>query len=211
MHEFSADSRRLLGAWVSFSILLLLPALDLTLKENYWPAGKIVSYAAPVFMTVLALPIAFSFGPGALQILRWIAWGFVVFQLGNGVTRIAAAGSPDGIHYSAPYPSVQDRGLKVGVGWDFTGLERVVTPETRVLVKPMNIWLEHHLMVLLWSRNIPFATASEVITALGSGRKLGTSPPPWPPDVEISYKNVAFVLHFRDGRPDLVLPALKIR
>ncbi len=108
-----------------------------------------------------------------------------------------------GIHYAPPYPALQGRALKTDIGWDLTGLERVLTPEMRVLIRPMDRWLEHYLMVFLWTRGIPFAQVADVIAEYGSGTNLGAIEPPWPPDVEISAAGHALMLHFRDGRPDL--------
>ena len=201
--QLTRRSRHLLQAWVGASILLLLPAVYLARDGNYWPAGKAVAYAAPVFMMLLAVPAAYGFAHRALQPLRWIAIGFVAFQIGSGVMRISAAEAPMGIHYAPPYPALQGRALKTDVGWDLTGLERVLTPDMRVLIRPMDLWLEHYLMVFLWTRGIPFAQVSDVITAYSGGTNLGKWEPPWTPDVEISAEKQVLVLHFRDGRPDL--------
>jgi hypothetical protein len=206
--EAAPRSRSLIAAWIGACIMLLLPSAYLASTANYWPAGKAVAYASPVFMMLLALPVAYTFRPGVVRPLRWVALGFVAFQLGSGAVRIAASAEPTGIHYAPPYPALQDRSLKANVGWDLTGLEGVLTPDTRVLILPMDTWQEHHLMVFCWSRNIPFAKVTEVTTGFGSNRRLGALPPPWTPDLEIGAEGQTLTLRFRDGRA-LIIPTRK--
>jgi hypothetical protein len=206
-----AGNRGLLAAWVGTWVMLWLPALYLAQDGNYWPAGKAISYAAPVFMMLLVLPAACPFRPPALRPLRWIAGGFAAFQLLSGVTRIAAAAEPSGIHYAAPYPAIQAPALKTDIGWDLTGLKRVLSRGDRVLIMPMHTQQEHQLMVFLWSRRIPFAAVTEVTTRFGAGQKLGALPPPWPPDVEISATGHALTVRFRDGRERRVATAENTR
>jgi hypothetical protein len=196
-------SRRLFLAWTAALLMLSMPALYFASNGNYWPAGKAVSYATPVFMLLLGLPLAYEFGHGWLRSLRWIVAAFVVFQAGLGVMRIGAAGRPNGIHYDQPYPAVQAQYLKTLIGWDFGDLERSVTPDMQVLIRRMDLWLDHRLMLFLWSRGIPFAREAEFVTLYGAGRNLGTLPATRWPDVEISASGRDLVLHFKDGRPDV--------
>jgi hypothetical protein len=200
-------SRELLMAWTAALMMLLLPAVYFAWNGNYWPAGKVVSYAAPVFMLLLVVPVAYEFRDRWLRPLRWMVCAFVAFQVGSGATRIAAAAQPDGIHYDAPYPAIQDRELKTGIGWDLGGLERVLTPQMHVRLRRMNLWLDHHLMVFLWSRGIPFVREGEFVNR--SGITLDPLPATDWPDVDISASGRELLLHFRDGRPDVQVPCGK--
>jgi hypothetical protein len=206
--DVTPESRSVLAAWVATWILLWLPAAYLARDGNYWPAGKAVSYAGPVFMILLAVPAVYRFSRPALRPLQWIGGGFVTFQLLSGVARIAAAAEPSGIHYAPPYPALQARQLKTEIGWDLTALKPVLSRGDHVLIKPMHMGQEHQLMVFLWSRNIPFATAAAFTTRFGAGRALGALPPPWQPDVEIGAAGPTLTLRFRDGR-ELQVPTRK--
>jgi hypothetical protein len=201
--ELAWDSRAMLIGWFAIAVLLLLPAAVFVYRENYWPAGKVVSYAAPVFMTLLATPIAFRFAHRALRPLRWFAIAFVAFQLALGLVRIAAAGSADGIHYAAPYPSISVPQFKQQAGWDVTGLDAQLTRKQRVLIEPMEQFPESYLMMYLYTHRIPFAKSTPVHIYFNEGREIGPMPPMWSPDVSISIERTAFVLRFRDRRPDV--------
>jgi hypothetical protein len=135
--------------------------------------------------------------------LRWFAIAFVVFQLGVGVLRIPAAASPDGIHYAAPYPSITLPRFKQDFGWDLTALDtRLNTKKQKVLILPMDPWPETYLMIYLYAHGIAFAKATTVNSYFGAGRDLGQMSMA-APDVEIGAERTAFVLHFRDGVPDV--------
>jgi len=197
-------SRSLVLGWAAIAVLLLLPAGALWWNETYWAAGKLVAYAAPVYMTLLAMPIAFRFAHPALRPLRWAAIALVAFQLALGVARIPAARSPDGIHYAAPYPSVTDSKFKHDFGWDLRRLDRVLAQDQTVLLQPMDPWPEAYLMMYLYAHRIRFAKVTPVNSHFcyaGGGHDLGSMLMP-EPDVEISLQRTAFVLHYRDGRPD---------
>ena len=207
--SLSVETRAQVAAWIAVCLVMWLLPIYLALKGNYWPAGKAVSYASPMLMTVMALPMGFVFTRRMLAPLRWIAAGFVVFQIAQGLGRIHAATDALGIHYAVPYPSVQGAALK-HVGWNVTRLEPLVAPGTKVLLRPMDVWMEHRLMVFLWCRQVPFALSSEVSRGFGAFGRLGSSaPPPWTPDVEISSTPQALILHFRDGRPEVRVSTLK--
>jgi hypothetical protein len=195
------ETRVRLGVWGVASVMLLMPAILLAMDRNYWPAGKVVSYASPVFMTLVCVPIAYEFAPSMLRPVRWIIGAFMAFQVGTGIARISAADAPHGIHYAPPYPAIQDPALKRNLSWDLGRLESALTRETRVLLQPMNPWPANHLMVFLYSRRIPFALAGKVNTYFGSGRDLPGVPPPWEPDADITREDTALVVRFRDGRP----------
>jgi len=200
--ELAWASRSMLLGWAAIALLLLLPAGVLAYQETYWAAGKIVSYAAPVFMTLLATPIAFRFAHRALRPLRWAAIAFVAYQLALGGARIFAARRPDGIHYAAPYPSLTMPRFKKDMGWDLRGLDTALAPDQAVLVRAMDPWPEAYLMMYLYAHHIRFAKVTPVNTYFGAARDIGTMSMPTP-DVEISLERTAYVLHFHDGRPDV--------
>jgi hypothetical protein len=197
-------SRSLLLGWAAIAVLLLLPAGALWWRETYWAAGKAVSYAAPVYMLLLAAPIAFHFAHGVLRPLRWAAIALVAFQLALGVARIPAAGSPDGIHYAEPYPAVSEPRFKHDIGWNLRGLDGVLTADQTVLLQPMDPLLEAYVMMYLYAHRIRFAKVTPVNSHFsypGGGHDLGTMYLA-EPDVEISFQRTGYVLHYRDGRPD---------
>lgn len=82
------------------SAFALVPALIMTLQQNYWSAGKAVSIASPfIFIAVTAT----LFGHR-----RWLAIPamlFVALQLGSGVQRIMASERGTGIRAETPYPN----------------------------------------------------------------------------------------------------------
>jgi len=200
--ELAWASRGMLLGWSALAVLLVLPAAYLFHAGNYWPAGKIVSYASPVFMTLLATPIAFAFAHRGLRPLRWLAVGFVAFQLALGIARIPAARAADGIHYALPYPSVTLPRFKQELGWDLAGLDAQLDRSQRVLVQPMDPWAEAYLLIYLHTHRMRYAKATPVNSYFGAGRDLGQMPI-GTPDVEITSERTALVLHFRDGRPDV--------
>lgn len=191
-------SRAMLLAWLAVAVVMLLPAGYFFLQDNFWPAGKLVSYAAPVYMTLLAVPIAFRFPERALRPLRWIAIVFVAFQLSLGAARVVAAGSPDGVLYASPYPS----GSRLGYGWDLTVLDEHLKPGQKVLIHYMDRWPEAYLMMYMFTHRIRFATVAPVESYFYGGRTIGTTKLP-NPDVEISIDGEVLILRFRGGRPDL--------
>jgi hypothetical protein len=204
--ELSPDSRAILVSWFAAAVLMLVPAALLFAHANYWPAGKIVSYAAPVYMMLLAVPIGYRVERRALRPLRWITITFVAFQIALGLIRIPAAARANGIHYAAPYPAVTVTRFKSDIGWDLRPLAEVLAPGQRVLLRSMDPWPEAYLMIFLYSRGTPFVKTTPVNTNFGAGRDVGTMTI-GVADVEISVDNDAFVLHYRDGRGDVRVPS----
>jgi hypothetical protein len=199
--ELPAESRSVIRSWGLVSLLLLVPAALLALQENYWPAGKAVSYAAPVFVTLLCVPIAYGFAHRVLRPLRWIAVVFVAIQIGAGVVRIPAATSQDGIHYDAPYPAIGNPGLKKDFGWDLSELETLIPGDARVYIGIWDPWVDAQLQVFLFSRKNRYVKVVPVNTSVGaSGREVGTMPASWTPDIQIGVEQDAYVVHLPDGR-----------
>jgi len=196
------EARVHLALWVVVGLVMLMPALRLALDENYWPAGKIVSFAAPVFMTSLCIAAGFAFDR-PFRWVRGVAIGFVAFQLALGLMRIGAARRPNGMHYALPYPTVQAIELKRDLPWKLEPLESL-SPTTKVLLRPMDVWAQGYLMAFLYARGIPFAIDGKINTYFGSGRDLPGLPPPWTPDAEITVVDRTIVVTFFDGRPALL-------
>jgi hypothetical protein len=192
------------------ALLLLVPAAFLTLKENYWPAGKGVSFAAPVFMALLAVPVAFAAAP-RLAALRWAAAVLAALQLAAGVARLPAVASSPNTFYEPPYPSTQDPRLKRMLSWDVGGIAAGLAGVRRVAIQPMNTWSETYAMLFLSARGVEFAPLGKVNTYYGSGEDLGASPPPWEPDASLAVTRDGWVLSFRDGRPDALAALPRVR
>ena len=190
----------LVAAWVATGVLLLAPAAYLALHANYWVAGKVVSYAAPVFVGALCLPLARS------DRWRWFAGVYVALQLGSAVLRIPAATWDDHIGYARPYPAIQNPGLKHDLGWDLRGLEPLLDRHSKVTLYPSEPWSENAMMAFLTARGIPYVKQGPV-TAMPGGPPLGKMPMPWTPNVEISIERDAFVLNYLDGRPHVRVPS----
>jgi hypothetical protein len=188
-----------LRAWVVATFVLLLPAAYLFHAQNYWPAGKVLSYAAPVLLIALCMTIG---------TVRWIAIAFIAFQLACGVFRIAAVRAPDGIHYAAPYPAVSYPPSKREIAWDTRGLEKHLSRSMHVVVHPTHMWLEQRLIVMLFSRRIPYVKLGGANTYFGDGRELKPPDIPWQADVEILVEDFTFILHFTAGnRADIRVDA----
>jgi hypothetical protein len=192
------------------ALLLLVPAAYLALKENYWPAGKGVSFAAPIFMALLAVPVAFAAAP-RLSALRWAAAALAAFQLAAGVARLPAVASTPNAFYDAPYPSTQDPRLKRMLSWDLGSLAAGLTGVRRVLIQPMNTWSETYAMLFLSARGVEFAPLGKVNTYYGSGEDLGASPPPWEADASLAVTRDGWLLSFRDGRPAALAALPRVR
>jgi hypothetical protein len=180
--------------WVATGLLLLVPAVYLAHRGNYWAAGKVVSYAAPVFVTALCLPLAGS------SRWRWFAGAYVVLQLCTAFARVPAAA--DGVGFAPPYPAVQGVGNKVSIGWNLQRLEPLLDEHSKVTIHPSDPWTENNVMVFLTSRAIPWVKQSPV-TATPGGAPIGTMPMPWLPTVELTYAGDAIVLTYADGRPEV--------
>jgi hypothetical protein len=202
--EHAPETRPLLIGWTAGAVMMLVPAVYLARAANYWPAGKIISFAAPVFVTLLCTPIAHGFAHRVLRPLRWIAVSYAAFQIVSGLVRVPAATWSDGIPYAAPYPAIQTPALKHDLGWDLSGLETILTHQSKVTIHPTNTWAENALMVFLYSRQIPFVKQTPVTASPGGDGELGMMPMPWTPLVELSVDKDAFVLTHADGRVERV-------
>jgi hypothetical protein len=157
----------------------------------------VVSYAAPVFMTLLCVPSALSFGHRGLRPLRWIVVAFMVFQLSLAVVRIVAARDALGIHYAFPYPAAS--GLKETYGWDLAKLQPRIRKSMKVRLASMEAWPETYLMLFMEARGIRYAKTGTVNTYYYAGRDLGEQQVTWAPDVVISTEPGGFVLAHRNG------------
>lgn len=203
--DVASDARKRIIAWTVASVLLLVPAAILFRQANYWPAGKCVSYAAPVFVTLVCLPVIARFSSLPLRIARWIVIAYVAFQLVTAGARVHAARKHG--HYARPYPGILEPSLKKNLPWNFTRFESVLDESTRVLVRVPDVWPRAHVLCFLYSRGVPFAIEGPVNTYFDGGTVLGPLPPPWQPDVEFVEEPRGYVLNFRDGRPPVRIVA----
>ncbi|HEY6034200.1 MAG TPA: hypothetical protein VIV58_08075 [Kofleriaceae bacterium] len=182
--------------WGATALVLLAPAAYIATTGNYWAAGKVLSYAAPVLVTALCISIA---RPGRW---RWFAAVFIAVQVVAGLVRIPAATWDSHAGFAAPYPSVQNRGLKHDIGWDLRVLEPLLDSHSKVSLYPEEPWTENALMVFMAARGIPFVKQSPVTSGPG-GNELGKMPMPWTPTVELSLTGDTATLHYFDGRPEV--------
>jgi hypothetical protein len=180
-----------IAAWGATVLFLLAPAAYLAHAGRYWAAGKVVSYAAPVFVTALCLPLARA------TRWRWFTGAYVALQLVTACARVPA--TRDGIGFARPYPAIQDPGYKTAIGWNLRRLERHLDSNSKVTIHPSDPWTENNTMVFLTSRGIPYVKQSPVTAAPG-GAAIGTMPMPWTPTVELTYAGDAIVLTYFDGR-----------
>lgn len=179
--------------WISIAVLAMGPAAYLALKGNYWAAGKVLSYAAPLFVTALALPLVRKDG------WRWFAALFVTLQVGAALVRIPAARWHSHSGFAAPYPAIQNLALKHDIGFDFTRLEPYLDSSSKVLLRHVEPWSENALEVFLTARRIPFVMEGPVLSPPG-GAAIGTMPVPWTPQVELLLVGDQLTLTYADGR-----------
>lgn len=194
---------RVVAVWGAMVIAMLLPAGKFLLAGNYWPAGKVVAFVSPLFMTLLCVPAGIEARDRIGRVLRLIAATFLVFQIVVGIARIPAANRRFGIHYATPYPANQVKELKTDVPWNLRPLEAAFDEHTKVLVHPIDQWLSAYVQVFLYSRRIPFAVEGKINTYFGSGRDLPGLAPPWTPDAEITAEGRTIIVTYRDGRAPL--------
>ncbi len=180
--------------------LLLVPAAYMALRGNYWPAGKGVSFVSPMLMMLLAVPLAIGM-PAPWAALRWVTGAFVAFQIATGFARVAGARDPSGIHFSRPYPSVQEPELKQVLRWDVEPLGRQLRGSERVLIAPMNVWTTRRLMTFLYTRGDDFFALGPIVANFGAGEELGSMPPPWQGDALIELTRSGLAVRFANGRP----------
>ncbi|MEP6859997.1 MAG: hypothetical protein ABJE66_05220 [Deltaproteobacteria bacterium] len=187
-------------AWAATSLLLLAPAAFLASKHSYWAAGKVVSFAAPVFVATLCLPIVRA------DRWRWFAAAFIAIQLCAGLVRIDAATWNDHIGYAKPYPGIQIPGLKQDIGWDLRRLEPYLDRRSKVTVFPTEPWSLSALICFLTARRIPYVLQNPVPTFPG-GPDLGKMPMPWTPHTELSVHGSMIQIDFLDHRwPSVQIP-----
>lgn len=179
--------------WIAIAIFAMGPAAYLALKENYWAAGKVLSYAAPLFVTALALPLVRRDG------WRWFAVLFVTLQVGAALIRIPAARWHSHSGFAAPYPAIQNLGLKHDIGFDFRALEPHLDSSSKVLLRHLEPWSENALEVFLTARRIPFVMEGPIVSPPG-GAEIGKMPMPWTPEVELILVGDQLTLTYADGR-----------
>jgi hypothetical protein len=199
--KLRTDGRKVVALWTAIALLMLLPALRLVLAQNYWVAGKVVSFASPLLMTLLVLPLGFASTTRVQRALRVAVALFVAFQLFLGLARTPAARRKFGIHYAPPYPANQIRELKTDMPWDLRPLEPALPRGTKVLLHRIDPWLSTYVTIFLYSRRIVFAVAGPVNTYFGAGRDLEALSPAWTPDAEITVEAKVLVVRYQDGRP----------
>ena len=116
--------------------------LGVFVLQRYWTAGKAITFFSPYLVIICGLPLLVS--PSDRP--RWTAVASLVFlitQVGLGIYRPFAAANPTGIHYNAPYPSIQNALLKTKYRWDVDSLESELKHCSLVEVNLPDPFLEH--------------------------------------------------------------------
>ncbi len=194
-----------LAVFALCALALLAPAAWLAIREFYWQAGKGVSFAAPVFVTLLTLPLLFRASKWYGVAGNFAVGIFALVQIGAGPLRIEAARAPDGIHYALPYPSVQDEQLKRRLLWELDLLKPHLARAKGVLISRSNPWSENYLQVFLYAQGIPFFQMGPRDTYFGQGRKLGDGKPFFQPDTRIDVGDSTLRIQFADGSPSVIV------
>ncbi len=144
----------------------------LVFRHSYWAAGKALSYFSPFFVAFLAWPIA------ARQRKFYFAAAVVYacLSIAAGVSRIAAARHANGIHYSYPYPIV-DNDIKTGHDWNLHRFDAAVRDCRVVRIETNDSWFERYVMLYLTAQEKQYVTDRPVDKLFGqSDTKMGRMP-----------------------------------
>jgi hypothetical protein len=135
-----------------FSILLLVLlaiGVSFVVRDEYWAAGKVLVWLAPLLTIAISLPLLLRRStPGPPRVLIPIAAGWLLLQLGFAATWPLAVRAPDGIHRSAPYPAIQDTALKTTFDWDQDALAAALRDCPITVIDADSMWTRHYVMMI---------------------------------------------------------------
>jgi hypothetical protein len=146
----------LLTVHVGVSLLLILA---FCLLRDYWFAGKALSYIAYLLLLLL---IASPYRTIASdqnfldRIAIDVATVFLFLQLAFFFYRPVASRSAFGIHYSAPYPAIQDPNLKKTINFADWSFLRHVERTDKIRVRVEDPWSQLFARILLRTHRINF-------------------------------------------------------
>jgi hypothetical protein len=132
--------------------------LILILKNQIWAAGKGISYLSPYLMIILLLPMILNLKKDN----RWFIITAIILLLSQfmfGIVRPINASTNTGIHYpSPPYPSIQywHSKTKLDYDWDVDKISNSIKNCTLIKIDIPDIWLQHYVMLFLYSKQKPF-------------------------------------------------------
>jgi hypothetical protein len=141
----------------------------LVLRQQFWGAGKAVSFGSPYLAVLFLLPLA---GPSAAGRAGRAAAGiWLALQLGFGLARpLHARDAATARHTSTSLPVNAARTL---YDFDLRPLLRQVAEARCVKLALPDPFLEHYLMLSLYTHGIPFRFDHPVRPVGGDGRTLG--------------------------------------
>lgn len=175
-YSFSFTLTNSIAVIRSFAIIIfvmLLLILALLIGKHFWGAGKALTYVCPYIFIILIMAY-FSLTAARANLLpKVILLAFMFAQISFGVIRIPSAASPNGIHYSFPYPSIQSVELKKKNDWEIDNICHYLSDSNSVLIDVRSLWLENYLMVYLYSIGKRYFTTNTVNTYFGRGHDIG--------------------------------------
>lgn len=148
-------------------------------KDQWWSAGKALSFTSPCLYILLLLPLVY-FAPasdkGPLKhVAVAVAYTALVLSLGFGVARVYASLDENGIGYYRNYPSIQGKENKTDMLWKFD-IEEARGCSGVNLDPISNPFLQHYVKLKLAYADIPYFTLQPVLTYLVVGDPIGTMP-----------------------------------
>jgi hypothetical protein len=140
-----------------YCISFLLPISILALRNNFWAAGKAISYISPFMIVCLSFPFLSFVRNQISDFLKNPIFYFLLFQISFGFSRIYASTNPNGEHYDYPYPSSEvPIGLKYKNNWNIDNLGILTGKYNKFIINVENEWLGNYISVFLYENNKEF-------------------------------------------------------
>lgn len=149
-------------------LVMACEAIVFLCLRQYWTAGKALSFFAYLLLLVVLEP-ALTVDPYRSRVqlgAALVAWIIVAGQIAFTMYRPLAASLPYGIHYSMPYPSIQDVELKKDIDFGDLNFLKKIKKRDRVAVDVSDIWAQLFLRLLLLSKNIDFSMNAPVVVTV---------------------------------------------
>ena len=141
-------------------LVSLIQCLFLMHNNQYWSAGKCLSYIAAYLYIILVSSLFSSIYTVRLWgfFLKTTLFIFIASQFYFSLYRIYRVSTQfSGIHYISPYPSAQDAGLTKKI-FSFNDLSflKEIKPADEVGLYIEDPWIEHYIQMVLISHSIPY-------------------------------------------------------